>query len=217
MPVQTLSRRKFLKVTGLTIGGGVLACSGLTALGLYRPSVTLPETTLGDQSAAKRILIAYASICGSTAEVAAEIGRVFAQHGVEVDVMPVDKVTDLTGYQAVVVGSAVRMAKWMKSAVNFVSENLTTLQGVPTAFFTVCMTMADDSPANLTKSEGFSKSIRAMLAPAVEGYFAGKVDFKRLSFIEGNLLKAKGGIAGDFRNWEKIRDWAQTTCGSIFP
>ncbi len=216
MPTRKLSRRDFLKITGVTLGTGVVACSGLTVLATHSPSVTLPESTFGDQNMSKKILIAYASKCGSTGEVATAIGKTLAQNGAHVDVMPIKKVTDLSGYQAVFVGSAIRAGKWLREAAGFVSKNRAILQGIPTSYFTVCMTMKDDTPANRAKAAGFIDPVRAALAPAAEGYFAGKVDPKRLSFIESTMLKAKNVPEGDFRDWDKIRDWAQSTYTQIF-
>jgi menaquinone-dependent protoporphyrinogen oxidase len=215
MSRKTLSRRDFLKVTGITLGTSVVACSGLTALATHSPESALPESTYGDQNMSKKILIAYASKCGSTAEVASAIGKTLAQAGVRVDVLPANKVSDLSGYQAVFVGSAIRMAKWLHEAVDFVSENRATLQHIPTAYFTVCVTMIEDTPAKRAKAEGFIEPVRTMLTPAAEGYFAGKVDPNTLSFIENISLKAKEVPQGDFRDWNKITNWAQSTYAQI--
>jgi menaquinone-dependent protoporphyrinogen oxidase len=54
-----------------------------------------------------RILVAYASRAGSTAEVAEVIGRVLREGGPEVDVCPVGDVHSLAGYDALVLGSAI--------------------------------------------------------------------------------------------------------------
>ncbi len=215
MPPRTWSRRDFIKITGFTLGAGVVACSGLTALATYSPSATLPESTFGAPTMTRKILIAYASKCGSTGEVATAIGQTLAQNGARVDVRPLKEVADLPGYQVVFVGSAIRVAKWLPEAADFVRENRTILQRVPTAYFTVCATMIEDTPANRAKAAGFLEPVRTMLVPAAEGYFAGKVDPKRLSFIENTLLKAKGTPVGDFRNWDQIRDWAQSTYAQI--
>jgi menaquinone-dependent protoporphyrinogen oxidase len=215
MPTKTLSRRDFLKVTGISVGAGVVACSGLTALATYSPSVTLPESALGDRNASKKILIAYASKCGSTGEVATAIGQTFAQNAARVDVMPLKDVTDISSYRVILVGSAIRVGKWLPEAASFVRENLAALQRVPTAYFTVCMTMVEDTPASLAKAAGFVEPVRAVLAPAAEGYFAGKVDPERLSFIDSTMLKAKSVPVGDFRNWDKIKGWAQATYTQI--
>ena len=215
MPKKTLSRRDFLKITGITLGTSVVACSGLTALATYSPAVTLPESTYGDQNMSKKILITYASKCGSTGEVASAIGKTLAQNGVRVDVLPIKDVTTLSGYQAVLIGSAIRTAHWLREAVDFVGENRATLQGVPTAYFTVCMTMREDTPANQSKAAGFIEPVRTVLTPAAEGYFAGKVDPNKLSFLENTMLKSRGGPQGDFRDWDKITNWAQSTYAQI--
>jgi menaquinone-dependent protoporphyrinogen oxidase len=215
MPKKTLSRRDFLKITGITLGTSVVACSGLAALATNSPAVTLPESTYGDQNMSKKILITYASKCGSTGEVANAIGKTLAQTGVRVDVLPVRKVTNLSGYQAVIVGSAIRMGKWLQEAADFVSENRATLQGVPTAYFTVCATLIEDTPDRRARAAGFIDPVRAVLTPAVEGYFAGKVDPNSLSFVENISLKAKGVPQGDFRDWDKISSWAQSTYAQI--
>ncbi len=215
MTARRMSRRDFLKITGISLGAGVVACSGLGGLAAYTPPVTLTESTFGDQAMSKKILIAYASKCGSTGEVAAAIAKTLAQNGGRVDVKPIKEVTDLASYQVVFVGSAIRVAKWLPEAASFVRDNRLILQRVPTAYFTVCMTLAEDTPANRSKAAGFLDPVRAELAPAVEGYFAGKVDPKRLSFIDSTLLKAKKVPVGDFRNWDKIRDWAQSTYAQI--
>jgi len=215
MPTQTLSRREFLKIAGITLGTSAVACSGLVALATYRPSVTLPESIFGEQSMSNKILIAYASKCGSTGEVATAIGKTFAQNRAHVDVMPLKDVTDLPSYQAIFVGSAIRAAKWLPEAIDFVSENRTMLQRVPTAYFTVCATMIEDTPAKRAKAAGFIEPVRAVLTPVAEGYFAGKVDPKSLSLLENTMLKARSVPQGDFRDWDKIAAWAQSTYDQI--
>jgi menaquinone-dependent protoporphyrinogen oxidase len=188
MPRKKLSRRDFLKVTGITLGTSVVACSGLAALATHSPAITLPESTYGDQNMSKKILIAYASKCGSTGEVASAMGKTLAQTGVRADVLPISKVSDLTGYQAVFVGSAIRMGKWLPEAAGFVSEN---------------------------SAAGFIEPVRTALTPAAEGYFAGKVDPNSLSFIENIALQAKNVPQGDFRDWDKITSWARSTYAQI--
>ena len=215
MPTRTLSRRDFLKVTGITLGTGAVACSGLAVLATHSPAVTLPESTYGDQNTSKKILIAYASKCGSTGEVAMAIGKTVAQAGVRVDVLPLKKVAGLSDYQTVFVGSAIRMAKWLPEATDFISENHAILQSVPVAYFTVCATMIKDTPANRAKAAGFIEPVRTVLSPAAEEYFAGKVDPNSLSFLENISLQAKGVPQGDFRDWNKITNWAQSTYAQI--
>jgi menaquinone-dependent protoporphyrinogen oxidase len=215
MPTRTLSRRDFLKITGVTLGTSVAACSGLIALATHRPAVTLPESMYGEQGMSKKVLITYASKCGSTGEVASAIGKTLAQTGARVDVVPLKKAINLSDYEAVFVGSAIRAANWLPEATDFVSENRAILQRVPTVYFTVCAAMIEDTPASRARAAGFIEPVRTVLAPAAEGYFAGKVDPDSLSFLENIMLESKGVPQGDFRDWDKITDWAQSTYAQI--
>ncbi len=58
----------------------------------------------------RRILVAYATRAGSTAEVAEVVAGVLRESGaeIEVDVRPVREVRVLAGYDAVVLGTAMR-------------------------------------------------------------------------------------------------------------
>jgi len=46
-----------------------------------------------------KVLVAYATKYGATAEIAQKIGEVLDQAGVAADVMPVDQVKDLDSYE----------------------------------------------------------------------------------------------------------------------
>ena len=56
-----------------------------------------------------RVLVTYASKYGATAEIAEKIGQVLRQAGLQADVLPVNRVNDLTPYKAFVLGSAAYM------------------------------------------------------------------------------------------------------------
>ena len=56
-----------------------------------------------------RILVAYATLSGSTGEVARVVGEEIAKSGVQVDVLPLIQVTDLERYDGVVLGGPMIM------------------------------------------------------------------------------------------------------------
>lgn len=70
-----------------------------------------------------QVLVAYATKYGATAEIAEKIGQVLRQAGLHTDVLPTDRVSDLTPYKAVVLGSAVYMFRWRKEAATFLKAN----------------------------------------------------------------------------------------------
>ena len=65
----------------------------------------------------ERVLVAYGSKFGSTAEIAQAIGTTLRVAGLEVDVKPAREVRSLEPYRAVVLGSAVYMARWRRDAM----------------------------------------------------------------------------------------------------
>ncbi len=157
----------------------------------------------------KRVLIAYASKVGSTADVAAEIGRVIEQgSNVAVDVQPVGKVNRVSGYDAVIIGSAIRHSKWLPSAVQFVERNREALRKVPVAYFVVCMTMRDDTEKNRQTVMAYMNPVRKVLQPLDIGLFAGELEYERFPFFTRLLIALNRLPQGDFRNWNAIRAWA---------
>jgi menaquinone-dependent protoporphyrinogen oxidase len=76
-----------------------------------------------------RVLVAYATKYGATAEIAERIGQVLRQAGLDVDVLPVDRVDDLPSYKAVVLGSAVYIGAWRGAAARFLEANEGELAG----------------------------------------------------------------------------------------
>ncbi len=155
------------------------------------------------------ILVAYATLAGSTAEVASEIGAVLCEHAATVDVLPVEVVTSVEGYDAVLVGSAIRSASWLPAAQRFVEQHRAALRKVPVAYFTVCITLCEENPENREMVLGYVQPICDLVQPVASALFAGKVDYKRLSFPVRTLAQLMQVPEGDFRDWTLIRTWAE--------
>jgi menaquinone-dependent protoporphyrinogen oxidase len=208
MQPQNVSRRQFLKKSAIVVGATVVACSGITAAGFYRPAIDFPasKSVIGQN---QKILVSFASLCGSTAEIAQEVARVLSEKGDLVDLIQARDVSDLSAYKTVVLGSAIRMRKWIPEASEFVSRFQTELATKSTTFFTVCLTLKDDTAENREKVKAYLNPVRAVVQPGKEGFFAGRLNYPRLSFVEGMLMKSMiKAPEGDFRNWDLIRAWA---------
>jgi menaquinone-dependent protoporphyrinogen oxidase len=193
-----------------------LSYGGLTLAGEDQPVVELPEMTYGGQKMGRRILVAYASLAGSTAGVAEAIGKELADGGLysAVDVKPMAEVTDLSPYSAVVAGSAIHGGRWLPEAMQFMQHNREQLQRKPFAGFLVCITLSmRDAGKYRAGLSDWLEPVRSLVKPVSEGYFAGALDFSKLPFNKDTLLMRLPVLfgawkQGDHRDWAAIRAWA---------
>ncbi|HEX2995292.1 MAG TPA: flavodoxin domain-containing protein [Anaerolineales bacterium] len=209
MTPKHFTRRDFLKTVGMTLGASALVCSGLGFAATRSPETDLPELFYGRENTTnKRILITYATRAGSTIEVAAAIGKTLAQRDFSVDVKPSQDRPQVDGYDAVLVGSAIRMGSWLPEAVKFVENNQSGLSQMPTAFFTVHIGNIGDDKKSRSARLAYLDPVRTLVKPVDEVYFAGKMDFSRLSFLDRLLVS--DDVEEDLRDWDVIRGWART-------
>ena len=168
-----------------------------------------------------KILVTYASQGSSTAGIAEAIGQTLSANGTVVDVRPINEVTDLKTYTAVVIGSAVHSGKWMPEAMDFVESNQNILRQIPTAVFQVCMMLATSSEQYKRMVPDWLAPLRAQIQPAAEGSFAGALWPDRYTKLSEKLglrifLAAIHLKAGDYRNWDAIRRWAENLRPVLF-
>lgn len=160
----------------------------------------------------ERILIAYASKHGATAQIAERIGSILKDRGMVVDVMAVDHAADLNGYAAIVLGIAVYMGRWRREAVRFLQQHEQTLASRPLWLFTSGPTGEGD-PVELV--EGFAvppsqRSLIDRIQPREIRVFHGSLTPEDLSGFERWILNRVKAKTGDFRDWKAIEDWADT-------
>jgi menaquinone-dependent protoporphyrinogen oxidase len=164
----------------------------------------------------KKILVTYASRTGATAGVAEAIAAVLADGGVQVDVLPMKDVKDLSPYQAVVAGSAIRGGKWLPEAMKFMQTHQAALVQKPFAAFMVCITLAMAGADKYREGVAiWMAPVRALVKPVSEGLFAGALDLSKLPpSLES--LKMRAAVAahifpeGDHRDWDAVRAWAES-------
>ena len=155
------------------------------------------------------ILVTYATRAGSTFEVAALVAEVLRTTGATVDVKYVRAVRELEGYDAVVIGSAIRMGQWLPEAVEFVKANRETLSHIPTAYFLVSGFLRGDTPEMRQRTLAYLDPVRKILEPISIGLFAGKMDYSTIDWYDRSIAEAVSSSQGDWRDWEAIRSWAQ--------
>ena len=224
--IEYLSRREFIGKSAFLAGGALgsltIARSVWSAENTFDTTVRFFEKRGDEGGGGPRILVAYASRCGSTGGVAGAIAGVLGDNGASVDVLQVENVRDVSSYQAIIVGSAIHSDRWLPEAVDFVKRNRSGLAGLPVAYFVTCLTMVKPTPENRQKALGFLAPLREAVPeviPVGTGLFAGTLDYDRLSFMVRMVMKmkmaSKGVSEGDYRDWESIKSWARNIGGTI--
>lgn len=169
-----------------------------------------------------RILVAFASRHGGTEGIADAVAAalretaVAAENGAAegalspaahhlVDVLGVGDVEDVTGYDAVIVGSAVYVGRWMDSARRFVLAHASALRNRPVWLFS-------SGPVGDPAVPDTEAADAAELAELVDAQgtrtFAGRLRPAGLSLPERARIRDVHAAEGDYRDWEEIREWA---------
>jgi menaquinone-dependent protoporphyrinogen oxidase len=155
-----------------------------------------------------RVLVAYATKYGSTREIAAFIGETIrgalGDSAVELEVIEARAVRDVTGYDAVVLGSALYAAHWQRDANRFVTRHREVLAQRPVWLFS-------SGPLDRSADAGVLPA-----TPAV-AQLIGPIEPRDHRTFGGRLLADTPGLdaqilathpTGDFRDWTAIRAWA---------
>lgn len=152
-----------------------------------------------------RVLVTVATKHGGTLEIARSIGATLGQTGIDTEVVPIEDVTSLERYDAVVLGSAVYMGRWLEPARRFVDRHAATLATRPVWLFS--SGPLGDPP----RSMEVPNDVAAMVARThARGHhlFAGILDKGGLDLVERAVVGAVRAPAGDFRAWDEVADWA---------
>ncbi|NWF95139.1 MAG: flavodoxin domain-containing protein [Candidatus Thorarchaeota archaeon] len=168
-------------------------------------------------------LVCYGTRYGSTAEVAAEIAKTIEESGGAVEVVDLKKTKPsrpVSEYSLVVVGTGIQAGKWTKEPAKFLKDNAGSLAGTKVALFVVCGYAANPVKCSEAQSEYLDKVVASY--PSVSfiktGLFGGVFDFTKYNMAVKTIIKmmvwqqsgAQPPEKIDFRDWDKIREWARS-------
>lgn len=153
---------------------------------------------------AARVLVAYASKLGSTAEIGESIAATLRAAGLHAEAIAVREVTDLAGYEAVVLGSALYAAHWQRDANRFVNRHRAALQERPLWLFSSGPLDRRLAAADLPIGQ-HAAVITAGLAPRGHRTFGGRLEANAPG-VDPQILATHP--IGDFRDWTVITEWA---------
>jgi menaquinone-dependent protoporphyrinogen oxidase len=153
-----------------------------------------------------RVLVAYSSKMGSTAEIAEAIGEELRKRGATVDVSDARTAGPPFQYDAVVLGSAVYAARWLKPARRYLKQNSKQMAHRPTWLFQ-SGPCGEGAQTQRTEPTPKIAAIAREIGVDPPVVFGGNLDPAR---AKGRIAKwvANSDAAGDYRDWNQIRSWA---------
>ena len=176
-----------------------------------------------------RILVLYASTHGHTSRIAAGVGRALERAGAGVELRAVERGDDVAPqrYDAVVVGASIHAGRHQKQIVNWARRNAASLNTMPSAFFSVSLTAAEDTeeaPATVQRLiDEFVESTG--WTPKLTRSFAGALQYLEYGFATRQLMKLISRRAGhptdshrdyDFTDWDAVERFG-AECAALLP
>lgn len=153
----------------------------------------------------KHILVTFGSKHGGTEGIAAEIAAVLRTEGHDVQLRRASEVTDVSGYDGVVIGGGLYMLRWTREARRFVHRHARALRERPVWMFS-------SGPLDASASEHVlpltSSVTRLLMKIGARGHatFGGRLPADVRGFPAAQMARSH---AGDWRDWQQIRTWAK--------
>ena len=158
-----------------------------------------------------KALVSVSSKHGSTDEIGQAIAESLRAAGIEVDVTAPEHVAALDEYDAVVVGSALYMGRWMGPARDLVKRDADILRGRPVWLFASGPVTGVEDPGDAAEGS----KLLELVGGREFRVFPGKLDRDRLGFGERTIVRMIKSPWGDYRPWESIREWASSIVASL--
>ncbi|MGB6059728.1 MAG: flavodoxin domain-containing protein [Microthrixaceae bacterium] len=159
------------------------------------------------------VLVAYATAHGSTKGVAGRISEQLRAEGISVDLRAADDVSDLSGYSAVVLGSAIHNSRWLTPAAALLTR-INEKDAVPLWLFSVC-TIGETTSFLGPRLSRIARQRRPLPADVAGAggehrFFAGQIEKSHWNFLGRAFFLLSGGSYGDHRDWDDIDQWARS-------
>jgi menaquinone-dependent protoporphyrinogen oxidase len=154
------------------------------------------------------ILVAYASKHASTAEIAEHIAAAMREAGCAAEARPASEVDDLSGYGAVVLGSAVYAKRWQRDARAFARRHGGELKHMPLWLFSSGPFGAPEGHPTAPTPPVADKLVK-QLGAREHVMFGGRVPPDPGNLVERAMLKSTPPEQRDARDWLAIEAWAR--------
>jgi menaquinone-dependent protoporphyrinogen oxidase len=178
-----------------------------------------------------RILILYASTHGHTAKIAARIAATLEADGATVDLEQLHaKETQLvpSDYDAVILGASIHGGHHQRALIKWAEQHHTALGLTPSAFFSVCLTAADDTDESRAATRGYLDDFveKTGWTPSQSATFAGALQYREYDVATRVLMRllmrrmhhsTDSSQDYDYTDWGAVDRWAHDLTATFTP
>jgi len=174
-----------------------------------------------------RILVLYASTHGHTAKIAARIAATLEDDGATVDLQQLNESQPvLSDYDAVILGASIHAGHHQRALLKWAEQHHTALAMAPSAFFSVCLTAADDDEESRAATRGYLDDFveRTGWTPSRSTTFAGALQYREYDVGTRALMRllmrrqqhpTDTSQDYDYTDWDGVERWAHELAASL--
>ena len=160
------------------------------------------------------VLVLFGSKHGHTQKVAMRIARALEHDGVRTHLHDAEGLAELAPqrYDGAIVGASIHAGHYQRAIVEWAKEHRTTLSTMPSAFFSVCLTAADDTDESREATRRYIDEFldETGWIPRRTATFAGALQYREYDFVTRllvRLMMRKAGHPTDVRQDYDYTDW----------
>lgn len=160
-----------------------------------------------------RVLVAYGSKSGSTAEIAQAIGMELRLHGLDVTVLPAKGVQSVRPYEFVILGSALYSGRWCRSAMRLLRRDRKLLMSRRTWLFQSGLTVVKPGPWQDPTPRAVAAIAEEIGTPRPVTFPGALLPQTARGLLPRLMVHSK--MAGEHRDWDRIAAWARAVSAEI--
>ena len=170
-----------------------------------------------------KILLAYATLRGSTAEVAEFMGHELAARHIDVTVARAGEVKDVSSYDVFLLGTSIYRGMWLTELIDFVNRFAKDIGHKPVFGWVNCLHVLEHGGYEQVMRNYLPNKTLSRLNVQDYRIFAGRlhldseVDWRETWALalhfDGKAFPEK--FDGDFRDWDAIADWMRIVASRL--
>lgn len=170
----------------------------------------------------ENILIVYATKQGQAQKIAEVISKHLQSYGRHTDVRNIDDIPrgfEIKEYDGIIVGAGVHAAGYSSNLRKWIKSNHHIFSLKPTAFYSVCLGILQDSPKVREEEENIKQNLfdQTEWYPDSSTIFAGALPYSKYNWILKKIMHnivQKAGVETDmtkdyeYTNWKDVKEFA---------